>query len=84
MNAFLYTLAMRMASPFLLKLLERRAKKAGGYWDIRGPERFGIYSASTPVRTPLVGSGFTASLGDRGVPPSRETVLSKLEQALQL
>ena len=46
MNAFLYTLAMRMASPFLLKLLERRAKKAGGYWDIRGPERFGIYKNS--------------------------------------
>lgn len=43
MNSFIYTLAMRMASPVLLKLLERRAKKAGGYWDIRGPERFGIY-----------------------------------------
>lgn len=42
----------------------------------------GIYSASTPVRTPLVGSAFTASLGDRGIPPSREMVLSKLKQAL--
>lgn len=47
-----------------------------------GRPTIGIYSASTPVRTPLVGSGFTASLGDRGVPPSRDIVLSKLEQAL--
>ncbi|MDY3331664.1 MAG: lipopolysaccharide heptosyltransferase I [Pelistega sp.] len=47
-----------------------------------GRPTIGIYSASTPVRTPLVGAGFTASLGDRGVPPSREIVLSKLEQAL--
>ncbi|NOL48669.1 lipopolysaccharide heptosyltransferase I [Pelistega europaea] len=47
-----------------------------------GRPTIGIYSASTPVRTPLVGSGFTASLGDRGVPPSREIVLNKLEQAL--
>ncbi|MDO5679036.1 MAG: 3-deoxy-D-manno-octulosonic acid transferase [Pelistega sp.] len=38
-----------MASPILLKLLERRARKAGGYWDIRGPERFGIYKNSQPV-----------------------------------
>lgn len=48
-----------------------------------GRPTIGIYTASTPVRTPLVGSGFTASLGDRGVPPSREIVLSKLEQVLQ-
>lgn len=48
-----------------------------------GRPTIGIYSASTPVRTPLVGSGFTASLGDRGVPPSRDIVLSKLEIALQ-
>lgn len=47
-----------------------------------GRPTIGIYSASTPVRTPLVGAGFTASLGDRGVPPSRDIVLNKLEQAL--
>ncbi|NEN75563.1 lipopolysaccharide heptosyltransferase I [Pelistega sp. NLN82] len=49
-----------------------------------GRPTIGIYSASTPVRTPLVGAGFTASLGDRGVPPSREIVLNKVEQALSL
>ncbi len=47
-----------------------------------GRPTIGIYSASTPVRTPLVGAAFTASLGDRGIPPTREMVLSKLKQAL--
>lgn len=49
-----------------------------------GRPTIGIYSASTPIRTPLVGAGFTASLGDRGQPPSREMVLTHLEQALTL
>ncbi len=49
-----------------------------------GRPTIGIYSASTPVRTPLEGSGFTASLGDRGVPPTRDMVVSKLKQALQV
>ncbi len=47
-----------------------------------GRPTIGIYSASTPVRTPLEGAGFTASLGDRGVPPTRDMVVSKLKQAL--
>jgi heptosyltransferase-1 len=42
----------------------------------------GIYRASTPVRTPLVGDSYTASLGDRGAPPSRDVVLAAVEQAL--
>jgi heptosyltransferase-1 len=48
-----------------------------------GRPTIGIYKASTPVRTPLVGSGFTASLGDRGKSPTRETVLSALIGALR-
>lgn len=47
-----------------------------------GRPTVGIYKASTPVRTPLVGDAFTASLGDRGAPPSREAVLEAVEQAL--
>ncbi len=47
-----------------------------------GRPTIGIYKASTPVRTPLVGSGYTASLGERGQSPSAETVLSAVEQAL--
>ena len=42
----------------------------------------GIYKASTPVRTPLTGSAFTASLGDRGRSPSKDMVLSAIDQAL--
>jgi heptosyltransferase-1 len=42
----------------------------------------GIYCASTPVRTPLVSAAFTASLGDRGAPPSVDAVLAAVDQAL--
>jgi len=48
-----------------------------------GRPTIGIYKASTPVRTPLVGSAFTASLGDRGKSPAREQVLEAVEQALK-
>jgi 3-deoxy-D-manno-octulosonic-acid transferase len=44
MNRFFYTATLRMASPLLLWWLQRRARKAGGVWDIRGPERFGRYT----------------------------------------
>ena len=47
-----------------------------------GRPTIGIYRASTPVRTPLVGSNYTASLGDRGASPSREAVMAAVEQAL--
>ncbi|PJM68070.1 lipopolysaccharide heptosyltransferase I [Achromobacter sp. HNDS-1] len=47
-----------------------------------GRPTIGIYRASTPVRTPLVGSNYTASLGDRGASPSREAVMASVEQAL--
>lgn len=47
-----------------------------------GRPTIGIYRASTPVRTPLVGPNYTASLGDRGASPSREAVLASVEQAL--
>lgn len=47
-----------------------------------GRPTVGIYRASTPVRTPLIGSNFTASLGDRGAAPSREAVLASVDQAL--
>jgi heptosyltransferase I len=48
-----------------------------------GRPTIGIYKASTPVRTPLVGAAFTASLGDRGQPPSRQVVVAAIEQALR-
>ena len=47
-----------------------------------GRPTIGIYKASTPVRTPLEGPAYTASLGERGNEPSAETVLSAVDQAL--
>jgi heptosyltransferase-1 len=47
-----------------------------------GRPTIGIYKASTPVRTPLTGQAFTASLGDRGQSPSRQAVLDAMKQAL--
>ncbi len=47
-----------------------------------GRPTIGIYKASTPVRTPLQGPPYTASLGERGSEPSAETVLSAVDQAL--
>lgn len=48
-----------------------------------GTNTIGIYKASTPVRTPLVGSGYTASLGDRDAPPDGDIVLAAVSEALQ-
>ncbi|WP_269901118.1 lipopolysaccharide heptosyltransferase I [Paenalcaligenes faecalis] len=42
----------------------------------------GIYKASTPVRTPLVSSAYVASLGERGIEPTADMVLSAVQQAL--
>ncbi len=47
-----------------------------------GRPTIGIYRASTPVRTPLVGDSFTASSRRPGAPPSRDAVLAAVEQAL--
>ncbi len=44
MNRFFYTATLRLASPLLLWWLQRRARRAGGVWDIRGDERFGRYA----------------------------------------
>ncbi|MDY3331663.1 MAG: 3-deoxy-D-manno-octulosonic acid transferase [Pelistega sp.] len=49
MNQFFYTLILRLIKPLALKLLEKKAKKAGGDWDIRGPERFGIYEQKPAI-----------------------------------
>jgi len=42
-----------------------------------------IYRASSPVRTPLVGAAYTASLGARGAPPTCDAVLRAVEEALR-
>lgn len=47
-----------------------------------GTDTIGIYKASTPIRTPLVGAGYTASLGDRGQEPSARMVLDAVDMSL--
>jgi heptosyltransferase I len=47
-----------------------------------GRPTIGIYQASTPVRTPLQGSAYTASLGERGHAPSADAVVGAIQQAL--
>ncbi|HEX7386399.1 MAG TPA: lipopolysaccharide heptosyltransferase I [Castellaniella sp.] len=47
-----------------------------------GRPTIGIYRASTPVRTPLQGSAYTASLGERGQAPDAQSVCAAIAQAL--
>ncbi len=45
-----------------------------------GTDTIGLYKASTPVRTPVTGSGKTFSLGDRGKEPGLDIVLDAVAQ----
>ncbi|WP_322995966.1 lipopolysaccharide heptosyltransferase I [Castellaniella sp.] len=47
-----------------------------------GRPTIGIYKASTPVRTPLQGSAYTASLGERGQEPDAGRVIAAIDEAL--
>lgn len=47
-----------------------------------GRPTIGIYKASTPVRTPLQGPAYTASLGERGQAPDAGRVLAAIDEAL--
>lgn len=47
-----------------------------------GRPTIGIYKASTPVRTPLQGPAYTASLGERGQAPDAGQVLAAIDEAL--
>lgn len=45
-----------------------------------GTNTIGLYKASTPVRTPVTGSGHTFSLGDRDHEPTLEMVLKAIRE----
>lgn len=47
-----------------------------------GRPTIGIYTDSTPRRGGLVGTDYTASLGDKGLPPDYEAVRRAIEQAM--
>jgi len=49
MNRGVYTLALRALSPLIWLWMGRRAKRAGGQWEIFSPERFGRLPASHPA-----------------------------------
>ena len=49
MNRFSYTALLRLVSPIVFKLLERKAQRAGGLWEIHAPERFGNYTAHSAM-----------------------------------
>jgi heptosyltransferase-1 len=83
------TVLPRMGLTAVAEVLSRAAMMVGldsGLTHLSaalGRHTIGIYKASTPVRTPLVGSGLTASLGDRDQPPSAQEVLTTLEHFLK-
>lgn len=47
MNRGTYSFLLKLFSPLVLLWFSRRARKAGGQWDIRSPERFGRYDQSS-------------------------------------
>lgn len=49
MNRFCYTCLLKVVAPIMLALLARKAKRAGGVWEIRAPERFGRYEGVAPA-----------------------------------
>ncbi|AHG62772.1 3-deoxy-D-manno-octulosonic acid transferase [Advenella mimigardefordensis] len=64
MNRYFYTAILRMASPVLLWWLQRRARKAGGVWDIRGPERYGRYTERPQASPQDEDDGYAESVFD--------------------
>lgn len=55
MNRGVYTLALRALAPLIWLWMARRARRAGGQWDIFSPERFGRADASSsvPLKSPV-------------------------------
>ncbi|KRC73455.1 3-deoxy-D-manno-octulosonic acid transferase [Achromobacter sp. Root83] len=55
MNRGVYTLALRALAPLVWLWMARRAKRAGGQWEIFSPERFGRAQSgpSDPLKTPV-------------------------------
>lgn len=81
MNRGVYTLALRVLSPLVWLWMARRAKRAGGQWEIFSSERFGHATATSsaswiaPVWVHAVSLGETRAaqpllqaLLDRGLP----------------
>lgn len=53
MNRYTYSLLLRCLSPLLLAWMALRARRAGGDWGVMSRERFGRYTAASPLRNPV-------------------------------
>ena len=83
MNSFIYTGLLRVTSPIVFRLLERKARRAGGVWEIRAPERFGHYAQLGSSTSPFANSAapvwvHAVSLGEtRAAQPLIQTLLDQ-------
>ncbi|QVQ25599.1 3-deoxy-D-manno-octulosonic acid transferase [Achromobacter deleyi] len=78
MNRGVYTLALRALAPLVWLWMARRARRAGGQWEIFSPERFG--RASSPACTPLTAPVWVhaVSLGEtRATQPLLQALLDR-------
>ena len=49
----MYTLFLRLLSPFLLGWVALRARRAGGQWDVMSKKRFGRYATQPALKNPV-------------------------------
>jgi 3-deoxy-D-manno-octulosonic-acid transferase len=78
MNRGAYTLALRALAPLVWLWMARRARRAGGQWEIFSPERFG--HAPSPVCPPLTAPVWVhaVSLGEtRAAQPLLQALLDR-------
>lgn len=78
MNRGVYTLALRALAPLVWLWMARRAKRAGGQWEIFSPERFG--HPSSPSCPPLTAPVWVhaVSLGEtRAAQPLLQALLDR-------
>ncbi|MFD4836095.1 3-deoxy-D-manno-octulosonic acid transferase [Achromobacter sp. NPDC058515] len=78
MNRGVYTLALRALAPLVWLWMARRARRAGGQWEIFSPERFG--HAPSPSSAPLAAPVWVhaVSLGEtRAAQPLLQALLDR-------
>lgn len=81
MHRYVYTLVIRLLSPGLMAWMALRARRAGGDWQVFSGERFGRYSAPSPLRRPVW--VHAVSLGEtRAVQPFIRALLDKGDTVL--
>lgn len=78
MNRFIYTLLLRLVSPFLLGWMYVRARKSGGRWQVFSPLRFGYYGKTPRPKQAGLIMVHAVSLGEmRAAQPLVQALLSE-------